>query len=80
MRDIGSMGELTADEKAESYQDGTVPVIHTSVDGYQVAVRFNWDMAKNPVVPGHTFPAIATFTVEVTKEVADFDPANTANC
>lgn len=76
MREIGAMTELTLEERAESYQDGTVPTVRTVIDGDQVAIRFNWDMAKNPVVPGHTFPAIATFTIEVTKEVERFDPAN----
>ena len=76
MREIGAMGELSAEEKAQTYQDGTVPTIQTVVDGDQVAIRFHWDLAKNPVVPGHSFPAIASFTIEVTKEVEAFEPKN----
>ena len=83
MRDIGTMGEqLTAEEKAEIYQDscqdGTISTVLAVVDCDQVAIRFNWDLAKNPVVPSHSFPAIASFTIEVTMEVEVFEPKNAA--
>jgi hypothetical protein len=75
MRDIAMLGELTNQEKDDNYLDGTGPTVNASVDGDRVAIKFNWASAENPLRPGHKLPAIASFTVEVTKDVEDFDPS-----
>lgn len=73
---IGDMGNLSDQQRADTYIGIETPEISAAVADAHVRIQFHWDTVPNPLIRTHAMPAIGFLTFHITREIAAFDPEN----